>query len=69
MNKKMAEIPEDDILTIQKTEGRRICPNCGEDNPHMIHESTDKNNIIMDYPRVYGKKYKCGRCGTEWREK
>jgi predicted RNA-binding Zn-ribbon protein involved in translation (DUF1610 family) len=59
----------DDILTIEKPEGRRACPNCGEDNPNMIHESTDKNTIIMDYPRMYGKKYKCGKCGTEWREK
>lgn len=58
-----------DILTIEKTEGRRACPNCGEDNPNMIYESTDKENIIMDYPRVYGKKYKCGECGQEWREK
>jgi hypothetical protein len=35
----------------------------------MIHESTDKGNIISDYPRVYGKKYRCGKCGVEWREK
>ncbi|MBD3215755.1 MAG: hypothetical protein GF311_24295 [Candidatus Lokiarchaeota archaeon] len=60
---------KDDILTIEKSEGRRVCPNCGEENMNMIHESTDKSNIIMDYPRVYGKKYKCGKCGTEWREK
>ncbi|TFF85357.1 MAG: hypothetical protein EU518_01280 [Promethearchaeota archaeon] len=60
---------DDSILTIEKTEGRRVCPNCGEENPHMLHESIDKSNVIMDYPRVYGKKYKCGSCGTEWREK
>jgi hypothetical protein len=60
---------EEGVLIIEKKEGRRVCPNCGEENPHMIHESTDKTNIIMDYPRVYGKKYKCGRCGTEWKEK
>jgi hypothetical protein len=35
----------------------------------MIHESTDKTNIILDYPKMYGKKFKCGECGTEWREK
>ena len=57
------------ILTIEKSEGRRKCPSCGEVNKFMIHESTDKGNIIMDYPRVYGKKFKCGKCGTEWREK
>jgi hypothetical protein len=35
----------------------------------MIHEDTDRTVIIMDYPKVYGKKYKCGKCGTIWREK
>ena len=65
----MGENADDGLLTVEKSEGRRICPKCGEENPSMIHESTDKANIIMDYPRVYGKKYKCGRCGTEWREK
>lgn len=60
---------DDSILTIEKTEGRRVCPNCGEEHQSMIHESVDKSNIIMDYPRMYGKKYKCGNCGTEWREK
>ncbi len=56
------------ILTINKKEGRRKCPNCEEDRKQIIHESIDKNNIIMSSPRIYGKKYKCGRCGTEWRE-
>ena len=65
---KMGEDPSD-MLTIEKSEGRRKCPSCGEVNKFMIHESTDKGNIIMDYPRVYGKKFKCGKCGTEWREK
>ena len=57
-----------DMLTIEKSEGRRKCPSCGEENKYKIKESTNKNHIIMDYPRVYGKKYKCGQCGTEWRE-
>ncbi|MEJ2251005.1 MAG: hypothetical protein P8Y70_16415 [Candidatus Lokiarchaeota archaeon] len=65
----MTETPNNDILTIEKSEGRRSCPSCGEDNKNMIHESTDKSNIIMDYPRVYGKMYLCGSCGTKWREK
>ncbi|MBD3193702.1 MAG: hypothetical protein GF317_01505 [Candidatus Lokiarchaeota archaeon] len=60
---------DDGILTIEKSEGRRVCPNCGEEKKEMIHESTDKGNIISDYPRMYGHKYKCGSCGTEWREK
>ncbi len=58
-----------DILTIEKSVGKRRCPKCHEENKFMIHESVDKTNIIMDYPRVYGKKWKCGRCGCEWREK
>ena len=57
------------ILTIEKTEGRRRCPECETDDPHMIHESVDKSNVILDYPRVYGKKYLCGNCGIQWREK
>ncbi|KKN09039.1 hypothetical protein LCGC14_1050660 [marine sediment metagenome] len=64
----MGEDPND-ILTIEKLEGRRKCPSCGEENTNMIHESTDKTNIILDYPRVYGRKFRCGRCGIEWREK
>ena len=63
------EKPSGGILTIEKSEGRRICPKCGQDRKHMIHESTDKETIIMDYPKMYGKKYKCGSCGQEWREK
>jgi len=57
------------IRTIEQSEGRRKCPECGVDDPHMIHESTDKSNIILDYPRVYGKKFTCGSCGLIWREK
>ena len=57
------------ILTIEKKEGRRKCPECNNENPQMIHESSDKSNIILDYPRVYGKKFKCGSCGVEWRER
>ena len=58
-----------DIIEIEKSEGRRKCPKCGEELKRMIHESVDKEVIVMDYPRVYGKKYKCGKCGCEWREK
>ncbi len=57
------------IVTIEAPEGRRKCPECGTDDPHMIHESVDKSNVILDYPRVYGKKYTCGNCGVLWREK
>ncbi len=60
---------EEGILTIEKTEGRRKCPKCNEEDKRMIHESLDKETIINDYPKMYGKKYRCGRCGCEWREK
>ncbi|MFW9939822.1 MAG: hypothetical protein ACFFFT_02185 [Candidatus Thorarchaeota archaeon] len=60
---------DDSIITVEKMEGRRRCPECDTDDPHMIHESVDKSNVILDYPRVYGKKYLCGQCGAQWREK
>ena len=46
---------------------RRSCPECGIDNPRLIRETVDKTRLISDYPKIYGKKYKCGECGTEWR--
>ena len=46
---------------------RRECPKCGNNNKHLIREILDKTHIISDYPRMYGKKYRCGDCGVEWR--
>ncbi|MCJ7648414.1 MAG: hypothetical protein MUP85_07360, partial [Candidatus Lokiarchaeota archaeon] len=60
---------DDSLLTIEKSEGRRVCPKCGNEHKLSIHESTDKSNVILDYPRVYGLKYRCGLCSAEWREK
>lgn len=60
---------DDSIITVEKIEGRRKCPNCANEDKMMIHESVDKSNIILDYPRMYGKKYRCGLCGCLWREK
>ncbi|TFG26665.1 MAG: hypothetical protein EU532_09295 [Promethearchaeota archaeon] len=60
---------DDSIMTVEKMEGRRKCPNCGNEDKMMIHESVDKSNIILDYPRMYGKKFRCGLCGCLWREK
>ena len=57
------------IITVSPAEGRRKCPECSNDNPLMIHESVDKGNIILDYPRLYGKKFTCGQCGLQWRER
>ncbi|MFX1530791.1 MAG: hypothetical protein ACFFBC_06735 [Promethearchaeota archaeon] len=45
---------------------RRQCPHCDNDRHMFIYEEIDKTNIIMAYPRIYGKKYKCGKCGTNW---
>ncbi len=60
---------DDSIITIEKEEGRRKCPKCATEDKGLIHESVDKTNIILDYPRMYGKKYRCGLCGAVWREK
>jgi len=46
---------------------RRKCPTCLNTNKKFIRELTDKSNIIMHYPRIYGKKFKCGICRTEWK--
>ena len=60
---------DDSIMTIEKVEGRRKCPNCANEDKMMLHETVDKSNIILDYPRMYGKKFRCGLCGCLWREK
>ncbi|MFW9951475.1 MAG: hypothetical protein ACFFKA_15270 [Candidatus Thorarchaeota archaeon] len=62
-------VADDSILTIDKIDGRRKCPRCGNEDKMKIHETTDKSNIILDYPRLYGLKYRCGECGQQWREK
>ena len=46
---------------------RRECPICGNTSKALIHEIIDRTHIISAYPRMYGKKYKCGSCGREWR--
>ena len=46
---------------------RRECPICGNTSKAQIHETIDRTHIISAYPRMYGKKYKCGNCGREWR--
>lgn len=53
--------------TIINGDSRRMCPKCDNTQHKLIYEETDKTHIIMDYPRIYGKKYKCGECGQEWR--
>jgi hypothetical protein len=61
-------IPEEPkISVIETSESRRVCPNCGNQNLRLIREVTDKTRLISPYPRLYGKKFKCGECGAEWR--
>jgi len=57
---------ENGVLVVEKPLGRRKCPSCG--NEGLIHEIDDKSIILMDYPRIYGKKCCCAECGVEWRE-
>jgi hypothetical protein len=56
-----------DLLEVPGSSERRQCPKCHEVNPYMIKELTDKTKILNNYPILYGKKYKCGKCGSEWR--
>lgn len=58
----------EEILIIKKPKGRRKCPICDNANKAMIHESEDKDKVLLAYPRIYGRKFRCGFCKTEWRE-
>ncbi|MFX1356845.1 MAG: hypothetical protein ACFFA8_06115 [Promethearchaeota archaeon] len=57
----------EETYDVDSTERKKICPRCGNKNSSQIREMDDKNNIILAYPKIYGKKYICGQCGTEWR--
>ena len=52
-------------ILVENPIGRRKCPSCGDEA--SIHEIMDKSIILMDYPRIYGKKKYCGLCGYEWK--
>lgn len=54
------------MVVLENPIGRRRCPSCGDEG--SIHEVTDKSIVLMDYPRIYGKKKYCGKCGFEWRK-
>jgi len=60
---------ETKVITISKSMGRRRCPKCGNSDKFMIREMIDKENIILDYPRVYSEIFRCELCGVERREK
>ncbi len=70
--KKKKKLSSEEIKAIkveqeEKTPVRRRCPTCLNLNTKYIREMLDKTNIIMQSPRMYGKKFKCGICGTEWK--
>ena len=54
------------VILMSGSVGRRKCPSCGNDG--LIHEKDDKSVILLDYPKIYGKKNCCAECGYEWRE-
>jgi len=58
---------ENEMLKEESVTRKKTCPNCGNTNKSQIREFDDKNKIIYTYPRIYGKMYRCGQCGTEWR--
>jgi len=58
---------EEESSDRDSNERRKICPRCGNKNLSQIREIDDKTNLISAYYRLYGKKYKCGRCGNEWK--
>jgi hypothetical protein len=53
------------VVPVKESVGRRKCPSCGDES--SIHEVVDKSIILMAYPRIYGKKKYCGKCGYEWK--
>jgi len=58
---------EQEEVIIESASGRRLCPKCGNTNKLLIREMPDKTKIISAVAGLYGKKYKCGMCGAEWR--
>ncbi len=68
---KLRETPEesdlDSIGVIVTPDGKRKCPICNNQSHRLIREVEDKSRVINAYPKMYGKKFKCGQCGAEWR--
>jgi hypothetical protein len=60
-------VSKPEMSNVGYADSTRKCPICGNQRKAMIHEELDKTNIIMSYPRMYGKKFRCGECGSEWR--
>jgi len=57
----------DSIGVIVTPDGKRKCPICNNSSHRLIREVEDKSRVINAYPKMYGKKFKCGQCGAEWR--
>ena len=66
--KKEKILTENGYLEVLKPLGRRACPKCDNQNVNSIRELEDKNFIISEFPRMYGKKYQCRMCNCEWKE-
>jgi len=66
-SKNTSQSEEKTSTVIETEENKRICPKCNNQNLRLIREVIDKTKLISAYPRMYGKKFKCGECGTEWR--
>jgi hypothetical protein len=64
-NKNSSNSYNNSVSVAETTGGRKKCPSCGNDG--LIHEVDDKTVILMDYPKIYGKKNCCSQCGYEWR--
>ncbi len=70
----LEEKDEEEILELVK-EGYQLpdwvviprhCPKCFNQNQRSIREVDNKDVILMERPRIYAKKYICGKCGNEW---
>ncbi len=50
---------------------RTKCPQCGNENPRMLHEEPDKSSVLyysMQGSPVYAKNVKCGKCGNVFKK-
>jgi hypothetical protein len=61
----LSEPANTSVVVVKSPIGRRRCPSCGDES--SVNEVTDKSIVLMDYPRIYGKKKYCGKCGYDWR--
>lgn len=58
-----------DVLNVEEIimgGDRRQCPICGNQDKRLIREIIDRTHVISAFAGLYGKNYKCGKCGTEW---